>query len=152
MASEFERDMQEASSGLSSSRAHVVEVIKGLSDADLARARRGGWDIGAVIKHIVDSEWHYAAMIGKLRTSPQDRQGQSEIAITSTASAVAALEAGRSALHASLGGITEDEFYELGRGGGQDYSVLSVLQNVAQHDIEHGAQLEHLRDTAPPAV
>jgi hypothetical protein len=150
MASEFEGDMQEALSGLAESREEFARAVEGLADTDLRRARRGGWDIGGVVKHVVDSEWHYAGMVAQLRSMPPVAfHGATVATFDTVGQAGEALGEARAALLASLEGVSEEDFYRL-RGERQDYSVLSVLQNVRQHDIEHGEQVRHLAETAPP--
>jgi hypothetical protein len=149
MASEFDSDLREALSGLAEVRLEFEAMVGALNDSDLRRARRGGWDIGGVIKHVVDSEWHYAGKVGQLRGSPEANTGpESTDPFETVEQACQALAVSRKALLASVDGVGEEEFYRLG-GSGQEYSVLSVLQNVRQHDIEHGEQAAHLRDTAP---
>jgi hypothetical protein len=149
MASEFEGDLRDALSGLAEARQKFEALVGALNDADLRRARRGGWDIGTVIKHVVDSEWHYAGKVEQLRGSPAaNAKIDAGDAFETVEQACKALAASRKALLASVDGVGEEEFYQLG-GSGQEYSVLSVLQNVRQHDIEHGEQAVYLRDTAP---
>jgi hypothetical protein len=41
--------------------------------------------------------------------------------------------------------VTEDEFYEVRQLGREEYSVLSLLENVELHDNEHSAQIEQIR-------
>ena len=52
----------------------------------------------------------------------------------------------RTALLKALGALEMDPkayetFYELKKVGHEEYSVLSVLENVASHDHEHAAQI-----------
>ena len=62
------------------------------------------------------------------------------------------LAASRKALLAAIDGVDEETFYQLRRVGHEEYSVLSVLENVALHDREHSAQVDSIVgsvDTAP---
>jgi uncharacterized damage-inducible protein DinB len=147
---EFERDRTETQLGLEDARTKLLAIVKGLRDSDLRRGRRGGWDIGTVIQHTVDSEWHYAAMAQRLRGNAGEPPSRTPSSIESVPGALTALAEARGALEASVSGVTEEQFYQLG-GGGQEYSILSILQNVAQHDAEHGAQIAHLHATAAQA-
>ena len=57
------------------------------------------------------------------------------------ADAVTALEDSRAALVEAIGGVDEDTFYTLHVVGHEEYSVLSLLENVTLHDREHGPQI-----------
>ena len=39
-----------------------------------------------------------------------------------------------------------ETFYELKRVGHEEYSVVSLLENVASHDQEHAAQIQAIID------
>ena len=41
-------------------------------------------------------------------------------------------------------GVDEETFYRLGAVGHEEYSVLSLLENVALHDREHGPQVREI--------
>lgn len=146
MSAEFDRDRAEILDGLAAVRAGLLADLAGLADEDLALQRRGGWSIAQVIHHIDESEWHYTGMIGKLRggapASPPDVTVPG-----STREAIGSLERARSALIESVEGVAEDDFYRLG-GGSQQYSILSALENVRQHDIEHGEQIRNIKTLA----
>jgi hypothetical protein len=43
---------------------------------------------------------------------------------------------------AAVEGVDEDTFYEIRSLGPDQYSVVSVLENVASHDHEHVEQIE----------
>jgi uncharacterized damage-inducible protein DinB len=146
MSSEFDRDRTDILDGLVSVRAGLIDDLEALSDADLALQRRGGWSIAQVIHHIDESEWHYTGMIGKLRNSPSTTPPEVTVP-SSTREAIASLERARAALFASVDGVSEDDFYRLG-GGSQQYSILSALENVRQHDIEHGEQVRNIKALA----
>jgi hypothetical protein len=60
--------------------------------------------------------------------------------VESLAAVTDALSTSRDAILASVDGVDEETFYRLG-GGHQQYSILSVLENVAMHDDEHAAQI-----------
>ncbi len=145
MTSEFEQDLKDAHQNLRVQREELFAILRTLGDADLSRGRRGGWVIKEVIQHVLDSEWHYTHLIRRLRQVVDESSGTGRTAFDSVDTAVRALAEARAALLAAVGGVAEDDFYRFGPGGGQDYSVLSVLQNVAQHDLEHGVQIDQLR-------
>ena len=71
--------------------------------------------------------------------------------LSSPRDAQAALADSRKALVEAAAGVDEETFYRLG-GGGQEYSVVSVLENVHQHDEEHRSQIERIRALNPLSV
>jgi hypothetical protein len=46
----------------------------------------------------------------------------------------------------ALEGVDEAAFYELKPLGKEEYSIVSVLENVVSHDHEHGVQLGLIRN------
>ena len=143
MSDEFERNIEDNRSALSESRAELMAVVRALSDGDLNRARRGGWSVRKVLEHLVQSEWLYARLVQHLRGVAV----QSDIvsgALASVQDAEDRLGASRTALLAAVEGVDEESFYRLRSVGHEEYSVLSLLENVALHDREHEAQLREI--------
>jgi uncharacterized damage-inducible protein DinB len=140
MSSEFDSDLQELRHELSASRAEFLGALQSLDNSDLDRARRGGWTIARVLEHVVQSEAMYtaaiAAIAGDSASSPQGGGPP-----TSRAEAVQQLESTRRALETALASATEENFYRLQRLGHEEYSIASVLENVANHDREHAEQI-----------
>jgi uncharacterized damage-inducible protein DinB len=150
MTTEFGRDLATSRADLVSARDQLLALVRSLSDADLARGRRGHWTVAAVLEHVLQSDWHYARLIHQLREkpfSPPPGVGAQPALISD---ALDALTTSRDAILAAADGVDEDTFYRLG-GGRQQYSVLSTLENVALHDREHREQIEEalLRTTVP---
>ena len=63
------------------------------------------------------------------------------------------LQDGRKALLKALDALDDDPlayetFYTLKQMGHEEYSVLSVLENVANHDREHAEQIRNIHATA----
>ena len=140
MSDEFERNIEDNRSALSESRAELMAVVRALSDGDLNRARRGGWSVRKVLEHLVQSEWLYARLVQHLRGVAV----QSDIvsgALASVQDAEDRLGASRTALLAVVKGVDEESFYRLGAAGHEEYSILSVLENAANHDREHAQQV-----------
>ncbi len=135
----FEEHLARVTERLGLQRATLLATLAGLDDADLGRARRGGWTIAKVLEHITGSEWHYARLVRQLR-SAEDIPPEN-VAAASVAESVDALARSRAALLNAIEGVTEDDFYRLGTVGREEYSVVSVLENVEQHDIEHLGQI-----------
>ena len=75
MSSEFDSDLQELKAELSASRAQLLAALESATDADLERGRRGGWTIGQVLAHVIQSEYLYggviAAIVGASSGGPQ---------------------------------------------------------------------------------
>lgn len=52
-----------------------------------------------------------------------------------------ALEGTRNAVLEGVDHVKEEDFYRLQSIGHEEYSVLSILENVAAHDREHAEQI-----------
>ncbi len=51
------------------------------------------------------------------------------------------LSASHATLLDALGGVAEEDFYNIGRIGHEEYSIMSILENARSHDHEHAGQL-----------
>jgi uncharacterized damage-inducible protein DinB len=145
MSDDFSTDLANARSAAQEAREALRTRIGALDDTDLDRERRGGWPVRRVLEHVVESEVAYARVIAHLR-SATPRQIEPP-AISSVASTLAALQATRAMLLDALDGVSETEFYELRALGHEQYSILSVLENVAMHDDEHLGQIGRILAT-----
>jgi len=142
--SDFTADLADSTSAMRGARVALRARVAAFGAGDLERERRGGWPVRRVLEHVVESEIAYARVIAHLRGAEAPAAPDAEQASSSPASAVAALDATRDMLLRALDGVREGEFYELRSLGHEQYSVLSVLQNVAAHDHEHLAQIERI--------
>ena len=141
-SSQFQADLAECLSAITTARARLLGGVRMLSDADLAKARRGGWSLREVLQHVIESEVGYARVIAHLRGISPTIADAAPDDVASIAAVVAALERCRDALTSATDGVDEATFYEVRSLGRQQYSVMSVLENVADHDHEHLAQIE----------
>ena len=140
---EFDQEREETLRRLEAARAGLLARIDGLSDEDLGRARRGQWTIAGVLDHVIRSEAAYVRVAAHLRGGAiMDPITVPEI----TRAAVAREELGRQRAHLLdvLAGVGEEEFYEMRPIGHEQYSIISLLENVELHDHEHTAQLEDI--------
>ena len=163
MSDEFDRDLAAGRDGLASAREGLLAVVGALAEDDLERARRGGWSVRKVLEHVIHSEWLYSRLATHLRgdAPPEgdtrtesgpppeggtatEMQDQPPAAFASIAEAVRQLDAVRAALLAAIDGVDEESFYRLQTVGHEEYSVLSLLENVALHDREHGPQVQEM--------
>jgi uncharacterized damage-inducible protein DinB len=134
-------DLEALTADLTDARATLVSTVQRLSDADLDKTRRGGWSVRRVIEHLIESEWFYATLVAHLRQAhPPERrhiscEGQPVDEI------LCMLEDGRVGLLRAIDGVDENTFYDVQRMGHEEYSVLSILENAANHDREHAAQI-----------
>lgn len=151
MSEEFHRDLAAARDSLTSAREGLLAVVSALAEDDLRRARRGGWSVRKVLEHVIHSEWLYTRLATHLRGSPPAEGGTANTiqepeptAFASVAEAVRQLDAVRAALLAAIDGVDEESFYQLQTVGHEEYSVLSLLENVALHDREHGPQVQEV--------
>ena len=143
MSDEFDRDLSVARDSLTSAREGLLAVVRALAEDDLGRARRGGWSVRKVLEHVIHSEWLYSRLATHLRGDTSAEEDP-PVAFASVAEAVRQLDAVRAALLAAIGGIDEEPFYRLQTVGHEEYSVLSLLENVALHDREHGPQVQEI--------
>jgi uncharacterized damage-inducible protein DinB len=138
---EFERDLSENTKAIETARASLLERLRLLTDDDLRRGRRGGWSIQEVLRHVIDAEIAYTKVIAHLRgVSLQILESTPDDVATMSAT-VTALERSRGVLSSTVSGVDESTFYELRTLGREQYSVVSVLENVASHDHEHLEQI-----------
>ena len=137
---EFDDDLARANLDLADARASLLGVVRALTDDALDRGRRGSWPVRQVLDHVIQSEVAYARVIAHIRGL--DAAIDAPTAVASVPDALDALGSTRASLLAVLDGVGEDEFYELRTLGHDQYSVLSVLENVAAHDHEHAGQIE----------
>ena len=141
MESDFETELAEATSAMTAARAAFADFIGGLEDADLERGRRGHWTVAQVLEHVFQSDEHYYRTILQLREASPS-QSDAFATTPSTASQWAeALRAACDAIVQASEGVDEATFYRLGGHPRQQYSVLSVIENVTLHDHEHSAQI-----------
>ena len=144
MTTEFERDLTEACSAIDDARADLAGLAGVITDADLERARRGEWTVAGVLGHLVLSGGHSAGLMASLRGREPETSDSGDASVTSVADALGRLDAARASIRDALGGIGEDEFYELQDAGHQTYSLRSAALDVALHDRQHLAQIREI--------
>lgn len=142
MPSQFEDDLRHALEEARAAREGLLAVLAPLTDADLDRARRGGWSVRQVLEHLVLAEKGYLRVLALLRESPEPPPRPEPVPVASLAQAVRELEAGRRALLEALREVDEELFYTLRPVGREQFSVLSLLENLASHEREHTAQIK----------
>src|SRR2546428_8101913 len=147
MTTTFESDLTSAREALESARGDLLAVVDALSAADLTVARRGGWPVARVLHHVVQSDWLYTGAMGYLNERPSS-PGRMPSSTPETASeARGQLEASGGAFRSALEGVTEESFYTVRPVGHEEYSVISLLENIAHHDGEHTDQIRAILDT-----
>jgi hypothetical protein len=137
--SEFDTERDALLSDIQQSRAMLSEVVAGLSADDLSTARRGSWPVSKILDHVVHSERLYTQLVSVfsgVATSIEPGGTPS-----TPGEALAALEVTRTALIDGVSRVKEEDFYRLQTIGHEEYSVLSILENVANHDREHAEQI-----------
>jgi hypothetical protein len=80
-------------------------------------------------------------VFGFLRGNAVDLENASEGDVASGQAAAEALERARKTMLGLIEGVDETTFYDLRALGKEQYSVVSVLENVAAHDHEHMGQI-----------
>ena len=141
MTTDFARDLSASRADLDAARRELLDVLSPLSDADLDRAPRGHWPVRRVLEHVIWHEQIYVRMVAHLRgaASPGDMTDHTP---SNAANARELLEESRKALLAGIDGIDEETFYKLGKMGYEEYSCFSMLENEANHEREHAAQIK----------
>lgn len=140
------KDLEAVLADMSAKRAELAEAIGPLSSDDMAKARLGGWSVARALQHIIESEASYVKLIAHLR-----RGSAPDLATTTPhdgLDALRQLERTRAALRDAVDGVDDETLYRLAPLGANEYSVLSVLENVAVHDHEHLAQIMRLVEKA----
>ena len=146
MADEFDGDLAFARKELDISRRELLAVVGALADADLGRERRGGWRVGRVLEHVIQSEWLYARLVTHLRELPVEGEVVSGVP-SSVEDAKERLNTSHAALLGALDGVDEVSYYRLREVGHEEYSVLSVVENQVNHDREHAEQVRTILDS-----
>ena len=144
MSDEFDRDLSKAREDTSQARDGLLAVLRDLKDEDLDKERRGGWSVRKVLEHAIHSEVLYGRLARHLRELPQPEDEAVTVPPATVASAISALENSRAALEAAIDGVGEETFYTLRVVGHEEYSILSLLENVALHDREHAPQIQDI--------
>jgi hypothetical protein len=135
---------------MESNRGDLLAAIQGLTVEDMARDRPGSWSAGRVLQHVIDSEVAYVKLLAHLR-GKQAPELSAE-APHDGADAVSQLQRTRAALVEMTDGVDDETLYRLTALGANDYSVLSVLENDADHDHEHLLQIERLVNQGWPSL
>jgi uncharacterized damage-inducible protein DinB len=144
----FDADLDGLTNEMAGSRVDLVSAVQALSGTDLAKVRRGGWPVHRVLEHVIESEWLYATLTAHLQGKPVPERGKTSCEGQPVDEVLRMLEASRSAVLRTLEGVGEDVFYDVVRMGHEEYSVYSVLENVANHDREHAGQISAIVATA----
>jgi uncharacterized damage-inducible protein DinB len=137
----FEADLEALTRDITTARADLVSAVQRLSGSDLDRARRGGWSIRRVLEHVIQSEWLYASLVAHLQDKAVPERGSTSCEGQPVDEILCMLDSSRGALLSALEGVGEDAFYEVKKMGHEEYSILSVLENVSNHDREHADQI-----------
>jgi phosphinothricin acetyltransferase len=146
----FDSDLRRVTNDMRHARARLLALIEPLSPNDLARSRPGGWSAGHVLQHVIESEAVYVKLLAHQTGGTAPEMATDGPATASDATAM--LAATRNAAERMIEGIGEATFYELTKFGHEEYSPLSVLENVASHDREHITQITDVMGAARPAA
>ncbi len=137
--SQFESDKADLMQELGEARSEFEAVVKNLSPKDLGRARRGSWPVSRILEHVRDSERIYTQLISVFNGHPAVAVQNGDLNTADVV--VSSLDATRAGLLDAVSTVEEKDFYRLQKIGHEEYSVLSILENVASHDREHAEQI-----------
>jgi uncharacterized damage-inducible protein DinB len=145
MTCPYHSDLASSQQAIQLARDDLLVVIDLLSRADHDCARKGGWPVRRVLEHVIHSERLYGQATAYLVGAEAASQAESR-SPESPADARRMLLDARKALLSALQDLEMDpraseKFYELRQVGHEEYSILSVLENVANHDREHAGQI-----------
>jgi uncharacterized damage-inducible protein DinB len=145
MSCSYHSDLASWEERIRVARDELLGVIDPLGRADLERARKGGWTVQKVLEHVIHSERLYGQATAYL-VGAEVRADDGSSTPGSATEARTMLLDGRKALLKALESLDEDPmayetFYDLKKVGHEEYSVISVLENVANHDREHAEQI-----------
>jgi uncharacterized damage-inducible protein DinB len=145
MTCTYHADLASSQQTIEASRRELLAAVDSVGRADIDRARKGGWTVRRVLEHVIVSERLYAQAVAYLcgaqasgaptKPSPGSASEARTMLLDSRKSLLAGLEA------LELDPRAYETFYEVKKVGHEEYSVLSVLENVANHDREHAEQI-----------
>lgn len=141
MTSTFTADLEAALADLTAARASLVSTVQPLSNADLDRARPGGWTILSILQHLSQYESLYARGAAYLRGVSAPRRSEGACSGQRVDEILCVLDASRTALLQAVASVSERAFYEVKRVGQEEYSILSLLEKAASHDREHATEI-----------
>jgi len=145
MSCSYHRDLASAQEAIRLARDDLLTIVDSLSRSDLDRVRRGGWPVQRVLEHVIHSEHLYAQATAYLVGSQVEAGGASSPPATASDARRMVLDSRTGLLNALKELETDprgyETFYELRKVGHEEYSVLSVLENVANHHREHAEQI-----------
>jgi uncharacterized damage-inducible protein DinB len=140
-ASEFEADPEGLRGEIQETRREMTGVIEAAPPDAFDLAPRGEWSVERVLRHVVQSEQLYAAVIRTLRGQSAPAGPPLPARFESDAEVLAALAGSRQLVREALEGVTEDQFYDLRQVGLNEESAKGILENLAMHDDEHAHQI-----------
>lgn len=144
MTTTFDSDLSSARDALAAAREGLLALVDSLSASNLERARRGGWSVARVLQHIIQGEHLYVRGMAHLTGSPAEAPAMPSSAPESTSEARQQLDAGRTGFLTALASVNEESLYAIRQVGHEEFSALSLLENVAHHDLEHTAQIREI--------
>lgn len=148
MAGILNSDLTRALEDMAAARRSLVARIDVLDASAFERSRAGGWTVRRILQHVIESEYVYAKLLAHQCQRETPAAWIEEPADGRMASTMLSLT--RDAVRTVVEGIGDDTLYRLVKIGHEEYSPLSVLENIAAHDRDHVAQISELVPDAPP--
>lgn len=144
MGGPFERERDQLREDLTRARDDLEKLVSGVAESDLTRSRRGGWTVARVLQHVLESERAYARIATRILGVLLPDSATDTSSIIKAEAIAEMLRASREGLLAAVEGADEESFYRLERVGHEEYSIASLLENVASHDREHAIQIQRI--------
>jgi phosphinothricin acetyltransferase len=146
----MQSDLERVHGDLRVARDELLAVNARLTSDDFARSRPGGWTVRKVLHHLIESEAIYAKLMAHMCASEAPEAPMREPA--DAADAAALLAETRAAVLAAIEGVDADHFYAFTKFGHEEFSPLSLLENIASHERDHGAQIAELARPGSPLL
>jgi uncharacterized damage-inducible protein DinB len=145
MTCSYHSDLAASQEDIRLARDELLRVIDLLSRADMEKARKGGWSVRKVLEHVIRYENLSGQGMAYLCGAEPPERLDNCLPGSATEARTMLLD-GRKVLLKALEALDEDPmayetFYELKKMGHEEYSALSLLENVSGHDREHIEQI-----------
>lgn len=135
---------------MAAARMTLAARVAPLDARTMTLGAAGGWTVGRTLQHVIEAEATYVKLLAHLAQREAPALAADEPA--DGAAAISAMQACRDAVLALVDGIDDETLYRLVRLGHEEYSVLSVLQNIASHDRDHLGQITELASRGDATV
>lgn len=138
----WESDLARATRDMGDARERLLTIVARLSDDDFSRGGTGGWAVGRVLLHLIESEAIYAKLMAHMTGG---NASEAAVAEPEDADAAATLLVGtRASVLGAVAAADSESLYRLTKFGHEEFSPLSLIENIASHERDHADQIAEL--------